>query len=257
MQQPTHWIDHQNHRSSHKLAVIHKSGSGPGLFWLGGFMSNMCGGKAEAVEALGQELGLSTTRFDYAAHGQSGGEFRDQTISSWLSDAIAVYEKFAEGPQILVGSSMGAWIALLLNKYLLEQGQPPAKALVLIAPGVDFTKRLLPHRFAPEDFPKLETEGELLRESRYGDGPYIYTKDLVEDGNAHSLLDQPLKTGAPVHIIHGGEDPDVPLAHAQEIHRHFLHDDARFTLVPDGDHRLSRPEDLTLMQKIIRSFASE
>lgn len=220
-------------------------------------MSNMRGGKAEAMEALGQELGLSTTRFDYAAHGQSSGEFRDQTISSWLSDAIAVYEKFAEGPQILVGSSMGAWIALLLNKYLLEQGQPPAKALVLIAPGVDFTKRLLPHRFAPEDFAKLEMEGELLRESRYGDGPYIYTKDLVEDGNAHSLLDQPLKTGAPVHIIHGGEDPDVPLSHAQEIYRHFLHDDARFTLVPDGDHRLSRPEDLALMQKIIRSFASE
>lgn len=220
-------------------------------------MSNMCGGKAEAVEALGQELGLSTTRFDYAAHGQSGGDFRDQTISSWLSDAIAVYEKFAEGPQILVGSSMGAWIALLLNRYLLEQGQPPAKALVLIAPGVDFTKRLLPHRFAPEDFAKLETEGELLRKSRYGDGPYIYSKDLVEDGNTHSLLDQPLKTGAPVHIIHGGEDPDVPLSHAQEIYRHFLHDDARFTLVPDGDHRLSRPEDLALMRKIIRSFASE
>ncbi|WP_424983935.1 alpha/beta hydrolase [Maritalea sp. S77] len=257
MQQPTHWIEHQNHRSSHKLAVIHKPGDEPGLFWLGGFMSNMCGGKAEAMEALGQELSLSTTRFDYAAHGQSSGDFRDQTISSWLSDAIAVYEKFAEGPQILVGSSMGAWIALLLNRYLLEQGQPPAKALVLIAPGVDFTKRLLPHRFAPEDFTKLETEGELLRESRYGDGPYIYTKDLVEDGNAHSLLDQPLKTGAPVHIIHGGEDPDVPLAHAQEIYRHFLHDDARFTLVPDGDHRLSRPEDLALMQKIIRSFASE
>lgn len=257
MQQPTHWIEHQNHRSCHKLAVIHKPGDGPGLFWLGGFMSNMCGGKAEAMESLGQELGLASTRFDYAAHGQSSGNFRDQTISSWLSDAVAVYEHLAEGPQILVGSSMGAWIALLLNTYLLENGHPPAKALVLIAPGVDFTKRLLPHRFAPEEFAKLEKEGELLRESRYGDGPYIYTKDLVEDGNAHSMLDQPLKTGAPVHIIHGGEDPDVPLSHAQEIYRQFLHDDARFTLVPDGDHRLSRPEDLSLMQKIIRSFASE
>ncbi|MCF4097301.1 alpha/beta hydrolase [Maritalea mediterranea] len=257
MQQPTHWIDHQNHRSKHQLAAIHKPRGGPGLFWLGGFMSNMCGGKAEAVEALGQEMGLATTRFDYAAHGQSSGDFRDQTISGWLSDAIAVYERFAHGPQILIGSSMGAWLALLLNRYLLEQGHPPAKALVLIAPGVDFTKRLLPQRFAPDELAKLASEGELLRESRYGDGPYIYTKDLVEDGNAHALLDTPLKTGAPVHIIHGGQDPDVPLAHAQETYRHFLHDEARFTLVPDGDHRLSRPQDLALMQKIIRSFASE
>lgn len=257
MQKPTHWIEHQNQHSSHRLAVIHQTGQTPGLFWFGGFMSDMCGGKANAMAALATEMGLACTRFDYAAHGQSTGDFRDQTISSWLSDAIAVYERFANGPQILVGSSMGAWIALLLNKYLLEKGRPAAKALVLIAPGVDFTKRLLPQRFAPEDLGKLESEGELLRESRYGDGPYVYTKKLVDDGNAHSLLDAPLKTNAPVHIIHGGNDPDVPLSHAQEIYRHFLHDDARFTLVPDGDHRLSRPEDLALIQKIIRSFASE
>lgn len=257
MHQPTHWIDHKNHRSSHRLAIIHQPGKEAGLFWLGGFMSNMCGGKAEAMVTTGQELGLSTTRFDYAGHGQSGGDFRAQTISSWLSDALAVYAKFANGPQILVGSSMGAWIALLLNQHLAAHDLPPAKALVLIAPGVDFTKRLLPQRFTPTELAKLDTDGELLRESRYGDGPYIYTKDLVEDGNAHSLLDQPLKTGAPVHILHGGEDPDVPLAHAQDIYRHFLHDDARFTLVPDGDHRLSRPQDLALMQKIIRSFVSE
>ena len=257
MQKPTHWIEHQNQHSTHKLAVLHQGGQTPGLFWLGGFMSNMCGGKAIAMAALAQELGLASTRFDYAAHGQSSGDFRDQTISSWLADAVAVYQRFADGPQILVGSSMGAWIALLLNQYLLEHGHPPAKALVLIAPGVDFTKRLLPQRFAPEDFAKLDRDGELRRESRYGDGPYIYTKKLVEDGNANSLLDAPLKTGAPVHIIHGGEDPDVPLSHAQEIYRHFLHDDARFTLVPDGDHWLSRPEDLALLQSIIRSFASE
>ncbi len=152
---------------------------------------------------------------------------------------------------------MGAWIALLLNRYLLDRGQKPVKALVLIAPGVDFTKRLLPQRFGPDELAKLERDGELLRESRYGDGPYIYTNNLVEDGNANCLLDSPLKTGAPVHIIHGALDPDVPLSHAQEIYRHLLHDDARFTLVPDGDHRLSQPEDLALMQRIIRSFASE
>lgn len=257
MQQPTHWIERDKTPAAPRLAVIHHHGQSPGLFWLGGFMSHMCGGKAQAMEALGREMGLATTRFDYAAHGQSGGDFRDQTISRWLKDAIAVYERFADGPQILVGSSMGAWIALLLNKYLIESGRPPAKALVLIAPGVDFTRRLLPRRFSAEEFASLEREDELQRESRYGDGAYIYTKALVDDGNARSLLDAPLKTNAPVHIIHGGQDPDVPLAHAQEIHRHFLHDDARFTLVPDGDHRLSRPDDLALMQKIIRSFASE
>lgn len=232
-----------------EIAVEQRSGGGPGLFWLNGFRSVMSGVKAMALDALGAEKGLAVTRFDYSGHGLSGGRFEEGTISRWLVEAEAVLAHTC-GPQIAIGSSMGGWLALLLARRQLAKGTP-LKGLVLIAPAVDATRELIPTRFSPEDFATLDTRGFLERDSAYGDGPYRYTRALLDDGENHLLFGRVIETGCPVHILQGGRDPDVPPAHAQKLLTHILHDPVTFTLIPDGDHRLSRDEDLERLRNAV------
>jgi pimeloyl-ACP methyl ester carboxylesterase len=235
-----------------QIAVLRRGGAQPGLFWLGGFRSQMTGSKAEAVATWGSRKGLSVTRFDYSGHGQSGGDFLDGTISRWLDEALAVFAT-TTGPQVVIGSSMGGWLALLLNRALRVAGSDRVRAIILVAPAVDMTAALMEARFTRAEQRALAETGLVLRPSRYGDGPYPYTRALIEDGRNHLLLDGPrgIVTGCPVTILQGVRDPDVPPAHALRVADHILADPLTVTLVPDGDHRLSRPQDLDLLTNAI------
>lgn len=232
------------------VAVEHRPGSAPGLFWLSGFRSDMAGAKAMAVDAFGAREGLAVTRFDYSAHGRSGGEFLEGTVSRWLEEALAVFAT-TSGPQIVIGSSMGGWIALLLALALRRTGDERVQGLVLVAPAVDFTQDLVLAGFSPETRAELHRAGLVLMPSEYGD-PYPFTLKLIEDGETHRLFGRPIVTGCPVTILQGGRDHTVPVAHAQKLVTHLISDPVTLTLVPDGDHRLSRPEDLELLQRAIR-----
>lgn len=231
-----------------EIAVEQRPGAAPGLFWLNGFRSVMTGRKAMALDALGAERGLEVTRFDYSGHGASGGRLGQGTISRWLEEAEAVLARTA-GPQIVCGSSMGGWLALLLARRQLAAGRK-LRGLVLVAPAVDAT-RLIAARMSPEQRRDLDRQGYFERDSRYGDGLYRYGRDLLEDGERHCLLGAVIETGCPVHILQGGLDPDVPAAHARKLLTHILHDPVTFTLVPDGDHRLSRDADLALLRNAV------
>ena len=230
------------------IAMEQRPGGSPGLFWLNGFRSVMSGLKALHLDALGAERGFEVTRFDYSGHGLSGGDFDHGTISRWLEEAEAVFAN-THGPQIVCGSSMGGWLALLLARRQLQKGQP-LKGLVLIAPATDATTRIAA-RMSESQKSDLETLGYYERESAYGDGPYRYTRRLIEDGAHHLLFGSVIETGCPVHILQGGRDPDVPPEHAQKLLTHILHDPVTFTLIPDGDHRLSREEDLARLSNAV------
>lgn len=246
----TQWLSLGEAENIREIAYLARPGRAPGLFWLNGFRSVMTGLKASALDALGAEHGLGVTRFDYSGHGESGGDFDDATIGGWLEEALAVFA-LTKGPQLVVGSSMGGWLALLLARALEARGEKRLKGLVLIAPAVDATRELIPKRFPPEDFARLDQDGVVERESAYGDGLYRYTKKLIEDGEQHLLFDKVIETGCPVHILQGGQDLDVPPAHAQRLLTHILHDPVTLTMIPDGDHRLSRPEDLARLKAAI------
>ncbi|MCR6670778.1 carboxylesterase [Devosia ginsengisoli] len=231
------------------IAVEQRAGKGPGIFWLGGFRSDMAGGKAMALDALGAGKGLAVTRFDYSGHGISGGDFNHGTISRWLEEAEAVLATTA-GPQIIVGSSMGGWIALLLTQALLARGKP-AHGLVLIAPAPDMTHELMLPDFTPEEHESLQNNGYVDQPSQYSDTPYRINRALIEDGAEHLLFGGVIETGCPVTILQGGADPDVPPSHAIKLVTHILHDPVTLTLIPDGDHRLSRDEDLARLKDAV------
>ncbi len=219
---------------------------GPGLVWLGGFKSDMGGTKAVALDRWAEEHGRACLRFDYSGHGESGGAFVDGSISRWLEESHAVFSAYAEGPQIVVGSSMGGWIALLLARALRRAPAPKAEiaGMVLIAPAVDFTEALMWKRFPEAIRREIETNGVWERPSAYSEGPYQITRGLIEDGRRHLLLGGLIETGCPVRILQGVQDPDVPWGHAVELVSRLAQDDVVLTLVKDGDHRLSRPEDI-------------
>jgi pimeloyl-ACP methyl ester carboxylesterase len=237
------------------IAVLRRAGGGPGLFWLGGFKSDMIGSKAGALDTLGAELGLGVTRFDYSGHGVSGGDFLDGTISVWLEDALAVFAT-TEGPQIVVGSSMGGWLALLLNKTLRESGAHRVAAIVLIAPAVDMTEDLMRATFSPQELHDLHAKGRVEQPSDYSDEPYVLTEKLISDGAKHLLFGKgSIVTGCPVAILQGGRDPDVPPDHALKLLSHLTQDPVTFTLIPDGDHRLSRDQDLEKLKDTVTRLA--
>jgi pimeloyl-ACP methyl ester carboxylesterase len=231
------------------IAVEQRSGKAPGLFWLGGFRSDMMGSKAMALDALGAENGLAVTRFDYSGHGISGGDFNHGTISRWLEEAEAVFAT-TSGPQIIVGSSMGGWLALLLARALLRRGSH-AHGLVLIAPAPDMTHALMLPDFTPAEHESLHNNGYVDQPSQYSDTPYRITRALIEDGKQHLLFGSVIETGCPVTILQGGKDPDVPQGHAIKLTTHILHDPVTLTLIPDGDHRLSRDEDLARLRDAV------
>jgi alpha-beta hydrolase superfamily lysophospholipase len=240
-----------------EIALLQRPGSGPGLFWLGGFKSDMCGSKAETLDALGAEMGVGVMRFDYSGHGISGGDFLNGSISRWLEEALAVFA-LTDGPQIVVGSSMGGWLALLLNKALRERGDMRVKALVLIAPATDMTEDLMRETFTPAELHQLHATGRVEQPSDYSDAPYVLTEKLIVDGTRHLLMGGgSIVTGCPVAILQGGMDTVAPVAHALKLLSHLTLDPVTFTLVPDGDHRLSRPEDLTRLKETIRRLAQD
>jgi pimeloyl-ACP methyl ester carboxylesterase len=227
----------------------------PGLFWLGGFKSDMKGTKAEALDRWAESEGRACMRFDYSGHGESGGAFTDGTISRWLEECVAVYLQFARGTQVLIGSSMGGWLALLLAKAVSERlDAAPIVGMVLIAPAVDFTEELMWKKFPDAARQQIEQTGVWMRPSAYGEEPYPITRALIEDGRRHLLLGGLIETRCPVHILQGVEDPDVPWRHAIELVSRFSRDDVVLTLIKDGDHRLSRPEDIERLIAAVREF---
>ncbi|MEH6951965.1 alpha/beta hydrolase [Nitrobacter sp. NHB1] len=238
-----------------RIAVRARAGSFPGLFWLGGFRSDMAGTKALALDAWAAERGRACVRLDYSGHGISGGQFIDGTIGRWLEESLAVFDAFCEGPQVVIGSSMGGWIALLLARALARREAPraPLAGLVLIAPAPDFTEELMWKNFSPEIRRAIETEGMWLRPSDYGD-PYPITRNLIEDGRNHLLLGGSISTGCPVRILQGAQDLDVPWRHAFALTERLPSDDVVLTMIRDGDHRLSRPQDIARILAAVAEF---
>ena len=231
-----------------RIAVRAREGAVPGLFWLGGFNSDMKGTKAAALDAWAAEHGRACVRFDYSGHGESGGKFVDGTIGRWLEDSLAVFEQFCAGPQVVIGSSMGGWMALLLAREIArrEPSRATLAGLVLIAPAPDFTEALMWNGFSPEVRREIETKGVWLRPSQYGE-PYPITRALIEEGRNHLLLGSAIDVGCPVRILQGAQDPDVPWKHAFALAHRLPADDVVLTVIQDGDHRLSRPQDIARM----------
>lgn len=229
-----------------RIAVRPRSGGSPGLFWLGGFNSDMKGTKALALDAWAGEHGRACVRFDYSGHGESGGKFVDGTIGRWLEESLAVFAQFCTGPQVVIGSSMGGWMALLLAREIAKRpGKASLAGLVLIAPAPDFTEELMWKGFSAEVRKEIETEGVWMRPSEYGDGtPYPITRNLIEEGRNHLLLGSAIEVGCPVRILQGAQDPDVPWQHAFALAHRLPAEDVVLTMIQDGDHRLSRPQDI-------------
>jgi pimeloyl-ACP methyl ester carboxylesterase len=235
--------------AARSIAVRTRAGAAPGLFWLSGFNSDMQGTKAVALDAWAADHGRACVRFDYSGHGESGGAFIDGTIGRWLEDSIAVFEQFCAGPQVVIGSSMGGWMALLLAREITRRGgigRAILAGLVLIAPAPDFTEELMWKGFSPEIRQEIETKGMWLRPSQYGE-PYPITRALIEEGRNHLLLGSTIDVGCPVRILQGAQDPDVPWKHAFALAHRLPADDVVLTMIQDGDHRLSRPQDIARM----------
>ncbi|TCA33762.1 alpha/beta hydrolase [Rhizobium leguminosarum bv. viciae] len=237
-----------------------QAGNGaPALVWLSGYRSDMSGTKAVELDGLAAELGLACIRLDYSGHGLSGGSFGDGTISRWLEEALAVIRHVAPERVILVGSSMGGWIALRLAQELVRQGDPklagPKLAgMVLIAPAPDFTSELIEPNLKAKELKSLAERGYFEERSQYSPEPNIYTRALIEDGRENRVLDGIIETGCPVHILQGMKDPDVPHAHAMKLVEHLPADDVVLTFIRDGDHRLSRPGDIALLLSAVKGI---
>jgi pimeloyl-ACP methyl ester carboxylesterase len=237
--------------SVRRIAVRTRTGASPGLIWLGGFNSDMTGTKALALDAWAAAHGRACVRFDYSGHGESGGAFIDGTIGRWLEESVAVFEQFCRGPQVVIGSSMGGWMALLLAREIARRQTSPASleslaslaGLVLIAPAPDFTEQLMWNGFTPEIREEIQTKGVWMRPSQYGD-PYPITRALIEEGRNHLLLGSAIDVGCPVRILQGAQDPDVPWQHAFALAHRLPSEDVVLTMIQDGDHRLSRPQDI-------------
>ncbi|WP_375462733.1 alpha/beta fold hydrolase [uncultured Methylobacterium sp.] len=239
-----------------RIAVRVRDGSGPPVVWLGGFRSDMGATKARAVDAWAATAGRRFVRFDYSGHGESGGDFSAATISTWLADAQAVLAAHAPEAPVLIGSSMGGWIACLAARVLAERGGAPPTGLVLIAPALDFTEDLMWDRFPPEVRATLERDGVWLRQSAYAPEPDGITMALIEDGRRNRLLTGPLDLGCPVHILQGMQDPDVPHTHAFRILDRLPAAGTVLTLIADGDHRLSRPQDIARLLSAVAGMGA-
>ncbi|MEM7328164.1 MAG: alpha/beta hydrolase [Pseudomonadota bacterium] len=207
--------------------------------WLSGFKSDMTGTKVTVLESWAQQQGHGFLAFDYSGHGVSGGAFEDGTISAWREDALAVIGGLTSGRLILVGSSMGGWMALLSALAMAER----VVGMVLIAPAPDFTQKLMWPEFSPEQQAEILEQGLTLRPSDYGD-PYPITRALIEDGAQWNLLDSVIDLNCPIRILQGRQDPDVPWQHAFRLVETLASEDVVFSLIKDGDHRLSRDEDI-------------
>lgn len=235
-------MDHQDFTSpqGRRLAYRYTAPrSGLTYVWLSGFKSDMTGTKVTVLEDWAKQAGHGFLAFDYSGHGVSGGSFEDGTISAWREDALAAIEDLTSGDLVLVGSSMGGWMALLSALAL----KPRVAGMVLIAPAPDFTQKLMWPEFSAEQQAEIMDEGLTLRPSDYGD-PYPITRDLIEDGKRWALLDAPIELDMPIRILQGMQDPDVPWEHAFKLVDALTSEDLVFSLIKDGDHRLSRDQDI-------------
>jgi pimeloyl-ACP methyl ester carboxylesterase len=232
------------------IAYLRRAGKPPGILWLGGFKSEMTATKGTALDSWAAARGRSLLRFDYFGHGQSSGNFREGTITRWRDDALAVLDGLTVGPQILVGSSMGAWIALLAARARPER----IKAMLLIAPATDFTEAIMWARMPPEIRAEIMERGEWLWPTVYDTEPYPITRALVEDGRRHLLLGSPIRLDFPVRILQGMKDPDVPWQHAVKL-ADTIDGDVALTLLKHGDHRLSTPAELARLTGMLDALA--
>ncbi len=250
------FVDVGRDAGARKIAVRTRAGAGPGLFWLSGFNSDMQGIKALALDGWAAEHGRACVRFDYSGHGMSGGVFADGTIGRWLEESVAVFERCCDGPQVVIGSSMGGWMALLLAREIARRrgtSRASLAGLVLIAPAPDFTEELMWKGFSPGVREEIETRGVWLRPSQYGE-PIPITRALIQEGRNHLLLGGAIEVGCPVRILQGAQDPDVPWRHAFALAHRLPSDDVVLTVVQDGDHRLSRPQDIARIIAAVAEF---
>ena len=251
-----HFIDVDGRKIAVLAQAAPRSG-GAGVFWMPGFKSDMTGTKAEAVAALAQSR-LAMTRFDYSGHGQSGGAFEDGTIGAWLDEGCAVFARITTGPQVIIGSSMGGYLALLLLRRLLSQSPDHAAritALVLIAPAWDMTEVLMWKAFTPTQQAALMSEGHYLRPSDYGE-PYKITRGLIVEGRMHLMAGTAFDPGRPIHIFQGLLDDAVPPAHVRKLATMLTGGHVTIKEIPDGDHRVSRPEDIARLCEVVAALAT-
>lgn len=251
-------IGESGDKAARRIAYLNdpSPAGGIGLFWLAGYKSDMASTKATELAKFAQDKGYGCTRFDYSGNGISSGKFEDGTIGAWLGEAEAVF-RLTKGPQIIIGSSMGGHIALLLLRRLMREAPEEAKriaALVLIAPAWDMTEELMWKQFPPQARRDLLENGVYLEPSEY-DEPYAITRELIEEGRQHLFKAEPFDPGRPVVILQGGEDKAVPITHARKLVDFLTGDWAKMIEIPDGEHRLSRPEDLALLFATIDELA--
>lgn len=243
--------------AARELALLSRPGAGPTAVWFGGFRSDMRSTKASRLDRWAADAGRACLRFDYSGHGESGGRFEDGTIGRWLEDSLAAIDAAAPAGRLaLVGSSMGGWLALLAARALAARGAAERLAgMVLIAPAVDFTEELMWAQFPDAARRAILEEGRWLRPSAYAPEPYVITRALIEEGRAHRLFGGAIRSWCPVRILQGMRDEDVPWRHAQKLAEHLAGDPVTLTFVADGDHRLSREEDLALMLSAVAAIA--
>lgn len=230
-----------------RLAFQRSAGAGPTLVWICGFRSDMAGTKAAWLHERADASGRAFLRFDVTGCGQSGGRFEDGTIGVWLADALHVIDTASQGPLVLVGSSMGGWLALLIARARPER----VKGLMLIAPAPDFTQRLMWPQMTEAARRDVLEKGVWLRPSAYDETPTPITRALIEDGRDHLLMDAPIPFTGPVRIVHGQADPDVPWRLSLDIAERLTSDDVQITFIKNGDHRLSTPRDLDVLGAVL------
>jgi len=246
-QTPLQWLSVPNRSGMNdRLAMRVRAGKGQPVLWLGGFRSDMDSTKAGAIDAWAEREGRPFIRFDYSAHGLTGGDFAEMTLSVWLEDALAVWASLGDAKPVIVGSSMGGWITLLAVRERARLGLLPPSALILIAPAVDFSEELMWSAFPEFIKNEILTKGAFYQPSPYGE-PYPITRAFIEDGRKHLLFGAPIEPHAPVHIVQGMKDDAVPWGHAMKLVEHLPLSDCKLTLIKDGDHRLSREEDIDVV----------
>jgi pimeloyl-ACP methyl ester carboxylesterase len=236
-----------------RIAYHALEGKSPGVLFCGGFNSDMTGTKATALAAFAAGQGRAFVRFDYFGHGASSGEFRAGTIGRWIEDALAVLDAVALGPQILIGSSMGAWVTL----HLALRRPARVRALIGIAPAPDFTEELLWRRLDAGTRLELREKGVWFEPSPYSPEPTPITLALIEEGRRHLLLGKPIEILCPVHLVHGLNDRDVPWQHALKLMLALQSRDVALTLVKEGDHRLSEPSDLKRLVAVLDAMLAK